>query len=256
MKIIEINNSVYQYEFLEGNHTTVFGVNITVVVDNNRALLIDTGYEVHAMQVKEDLEKKGITIDTVVFSHFHPDHISGSVLFKGCNILGSRNYHDNFARSKIWVPDNEFLKPDILINDNQTMTYGTHQLVFIETPGHSKCSVSIIIDHDLIYVGDLIMKSTNGKAVLPYIADDGSFEEHIASLEKLMDSQYKALLLAHGNYISKDKIIDEVDDRVYYLKRVKETKGELSIKEYLKNHESEYEGLKFHYINLRKFKGK
>ena len=75
MNKIKLSDGLYQYQFpaFDNQH---FGFNIYALINANEALLIDTAFESHAIAVLDDLKKAGVEITKVVFSHFHPDHIS------------------------------------------------------------------------------------------------------------------------------------------------------------------------------------
>ena len=252
MKKIDIKENVFLYEFNDNNNNTDFNINITAIVDGSRALLIDTGYEEQAKLVKQDMMKNGINVELVVLSHYHPDHISGCKAFKGCCFIGSKFYKYNLERCKIWFPDEEFIEPNILMGEKGSLKFGTHNMRFIHTPGHCKCSISTVIDDEIIHVGDLIMKSQNGKNMLPYISDDGDFKEHIDSLHMIADLGYNTVLPSHGDVITGNQEIKEmIFDRIYYLTKVNESKGELALEDCLKQDIENYDFLKYHEINVK-----
>jgi len=90
MKKTSIKENILFYQFDNNSEKTNFNINITAVVDGNKALLIDTGYEEQAKLVKEDLMKDNISVEIVVLSHYHPDHVNGCKVFKGCSFIGSK----------------------------------------------------------------------------------------------------------------------------------------------------------------------
>jgi len=252
MEITKIKENIYQYEFKEGTHNPIFGLNIFVIVNGNKALIIDTGYEEHAQKVKNNLDRKGIKVEVVILSHFHPDHISGSTLFRDSLFVGSKNYKINFNKSKKWLPGKEFIEPKLFAEDQNSLKFGAHKLDFIYTPGHSICSISTIIDDEILHVGDLVMETIDGKTVLPYLSFDGSFDEHIESLQMIIKSDYKIFLLSHGTIVNdKIKMNTMVEDRIYYLKSVKNSNGKLPLEECLKYDLDRYESIKFHQNNLK-----
>lgn len=252
MKKIDIKENIFLYEFNDNNIKTDFNINITAIVDGNRALIIDTGYEEQARLVKKDLMDNGISVELVVLSHYHPDHISGCKVFKGCSFIGSKLYKYNLERCKVWFPDEEFIEPNILMGEKGGLKFGTHDLSFIHTPGHCKCSISTVIDYEIIHVGDLIMKSHNGKDMIPYISDDGNFKEHIESLNMVAELEYNIVIPSHGEVLyDKKKIKDTIFDRIYYLKKVDQSKGKLALEDCLRQSIENYESLRYHSINIK-----
>lgn len=251
MKKSKIKEGIFQYEFVEDKNNPKYVVNITTIIDNRQALIIDTAYSSHAREVKKDLENSGITPVKVILSHFHQDHISGSKEFKGCDFIGSKLYKANFDNCKEWCPGEEFIEPNILVVHNDILNFGNHTIKFLYTLGHCKCSITLIIDDEIMHVGDLIMRTSNGKAILPYICKDGSFKEHIESLETLLNLNCKTMLFSHGYYVTREEIRDLIEDRLHYLRKVKDSNGILSLQECLKNDISDYASLNFHEQNIK-----
>ena len=97
MKKIKLIKNLYQYQFppFEGQH---FGFNIYALIDGNEALLIDTAFEVHAQQVVADLKLENIAVKHVVFSHFHPDHISGLPALSKPKLYGNALYQETLNK--------------------------------------------------------------------------------------------------------------------------------------------------------------
>ncbi len=253
MKIIKVNEYIYQFEFIEDMKEPTYITNITVVIDEARALIIDTGYIGQGDEVASFLEAKGVTAEIVAFSHFHPDHIYGGKAFPGCKFIGSKYYKQNFEYFKKLHPENKFIVPEILVDENYDIQFGTHKISFVHMPGHSECTIVTIIDEKIIYVADLILNTTEGKTIIPYVCEGGSFEEHISSLNKIMDLNCDVMLLAHGHYIKgNDKIKEAIEDRLYYLNKVKESNGTLKLRECVKSDLSEYRAIGLHRKNLKR----
>ncbi len=252
MKTTRINDYIYQYEFVEDEENPLYVVNITVILDEGRALIIDTAFSQHGQMVVKVLKEKGFRPEIVVLSHFHPDHICGAKEFKDCEFIGSAFYKYNFDNCKEWCPGHEFIEPTILIEDAKTLKFGKHNISFIHTPGHCGCSIVTIINHEIIHVGDLIMKTRDGKKMLPYISQDGNFQEHIESLYKILNLNCSVMLLSHGDYImGKRKIKEEIEARLYYLIKVKESSTMLRLEECLEGDIVSYSMLAFHEKNIK-----
>ncbi|WP_432406475.1 MBL fold metallo-hydrolase [Wukongibacter sp. M2B1] len=254
MKIIEIDKDIFQYCF-NGDKESNMGYNIFALIAEKKALIIDTAYAKEAQQVRADLEKNGIKPEKVIISHFHPDHAGGSSVFSDCEIIGSKFYKVNINNCRRWAPEYEYIEPQVLVKNNDTMEFGSFKLSFIYTPGHSNCSISTVINDNIIHIGDLIMTSDTEKPMLPIVTINGSFSEHISSLELIKSLNMNTFLLAHGLPMSKREIINaEIDDRIYYLKNVQQSKGNLSVENCLKNPLENYECTNWHYNNCNYFK--
>lgn len=251
MRKIKLRDHIYQYEFMESADSPSYVVNITVITEGNKALIIDTAYSEHAKELREELNREGIIPEYVVLSHFHPDHVGGCAEFKDCTFIGSKYYKGNLEKCTADMPHLQAIAPSILVDNNYIMQFGSHSIVFIHTPGHSKCSITTLIDNDVLHVGDLIMKTKYGKTILPSISEDGSFDEHILSIEKVLNLKHNIMAFSHGDYASGQANVKmQAEDRLFYLKKVRESRGRLGIEEYLKNHITRYDALKIHEKNL------
>ncbi|WP_432662317.1 MBL fold metallo-hydrolase [Wukongibacter baidiensis] len=254
MKIIKIDEGIFQYCFNDDEEADM-GYNIFALIAKDKALIIDTAYTIQAQQVRDDLEKKGIRPEKVIISHFHPDHAGGSSIFSDCEIIGSKFYKVNINNCRRWAPEYKYLEPNVLVKNDDRMEFGPFKLRFLYTPGHSNCSISTIINDKFIHVGDLIMASNTGKPLLPIVTLNGSFFEHISSLELVKELHIKNLLLAHGSpMVDQEKIDTAIDDRIYYLKNVQQSKGNLSAEDCLKEPLEYYGCTKWHDINCKYFK--
>lgn len=246
---INVCDSVYLYVFTNKNskHQDV----ITVIAQDNQALIIDTAFPHDAEQVKQDLEAQGITPKIVIFSHYHADHTAGGAVFSKCEIYASEFYELNYNNCRLWEPQYTFIRPAQLIRDGENLIFGQFNLQFTHAPGHSKDNIITCITEKIIHPGDLIMMTKDKKASLPFIADGGNFQEHIASLRLLKELDPDILLLPHGGMVdTKENIVKMIEDRVYYLENTLASFGTLPLPACLRDDISGYDFLEFHDTNL------
>lgn len=254
MKRTQISDGIFQYCF-NGDENTKIGYTIYALVVDKEALIIDTAYPHQAKQIRDDLESRGITVTKVVISHFHPDHIAGTSVFNDCEIIGSKYYKVNINNCKRWSPNYTYLEPNHLIKNQDVLEFGPFKLKFLSTPGHSNCSISTVINDEFIHVGDLLMTSDTGKPILPIVTQSGSYFEHIASLEVIKNANIDNLLLSHGHTImGREKIHDEIDDRIFYLEKVQKSRGNIQLEDCLRNPLNNYECTEWHSTNVKYFK--
>jgi len=216
-----------------------------------KALLIDTAFPEFSQKVKVDLQAEGIEVEMILLSHYHPDHAAGCVVFPGSRILASRHFEDNLANCRRWEPSYTFVTPGKTIRSGDSLDFGPFHFSFMELPGHSQCSLVIYIEPGILHCGDLLMYNAENRPTLPYISLGGSFREHIYSLEILRNREFKVLLIPHGHFFTdREKVNDDIDDRIYYLKRVFNSKGTLPLAVCLKKNLSHYGNPEFHDNNL------
>jgi glyoxylase-like metal-dependent hydrolase (beta-lactamase superfamily II) len=201
--------------------------NIYVLVDGDQALLIDSGYEDHIKQVLENLDKK---IVTVIPSHYHPDHVFGLRCLNQVNVYGNQfavetlNYFE--------VKDVDKLSPTHIISSKDSINFGEFNINFRHLPGHSDCSMGIIINNKYIHSGDLYMTEVDGKDVLPFVKFP-NIKEHIQSLDQIRSYD---LLCSHGlHLINKEASQEGINNRIQYLNKLLSSNNTCTIEEALEN---------------------
>lgn len=197
-----LTKNIEQYVFSLKEHGLDFDINVTALIDGDSALLIDVGYAEHARYVKEALDKRNIKVKEIICSHYHPDHVSGVHVFEDAKIFCSKDYEINYINcSQKWDVSTTYKKADKTFYSGEEMTFGEFNLQIFDTPGHSICGISVVIDESYIHVGDLIMVDAHGKDALPMVCRDGGIHEHIDSLEWLKKQENRILILPHGNML-------------------------------------------------------
>ena len=94
----------------------------------------------------------------------------------------------------------EKVDPDILVDEKYDLIDWGFNAYIIHTSGHSKGSMSIIIDNEIAIVGDA-MFGVFGNSIYPPFADDP--ETMVKSWNKLMDTTCDLFLPGHGKEISR-----------------------------------------------------
>lgn len=204
-------------------------------------VLIDTGYKGKAKIILDFLKNNRISpksIGLIILTHGHYDHIGNASELKkisGAKILIHKddlplldsgitnsqstkplNIWGKILLSKVSSIDTSFnpLKPDIIIDSEFDLrSYGIDGRI-IHTPGHSKGSISIILDSGDAFIGDLAM---NGLP-LRMGAGEPIFGENITEIyqswKKLIENKANTLYPSHG---------DRFDIKV--IKRILSRKG-------------------------------
>lgn len=251
MKKIEISEDIYQYTFVE--EKSIFPFNIIAVIDDKIAFLIDPGYVIFTEQVKADLESQNIEVIGILISHHHEDHFAGCELFPDVKTFGSPGFDSDFQEH---LQPNEYLnsfQPEVTFDKEKFIKTVKHSIKALRTPGHNKCAYSFHINEKILFVGDLIIYDKSGKPTIPYMDDNSTIDEHIYSLDMIKLLNPDILIMGHGEPITnKNDILEAIDDRLYYLHKLKSIPFDDDIDDFLLTTSEEYAGLNFHEKNIKK----
>ncbi len=141
-------------------------------------------------EINEIIRSKNIKLKYIINTHGHSDHISGNkklYSMHDCELIVSKtdapmlnNSKGNLA--KYLGIDEDQPKPDILIEESDIINLGEIKLIVIETPGHTKGSVSLYEEKEkVLFSGDTLFHRSVGRTDLP----GGSIPDLLNSLKKL-----------------------------------------------------------------------
>ncbi len=228
-KMIRISDNIYVYKA---------NINIGIVTDGDRALLIDFGDG----SVMPSLIGK--TIDKVIFTHHHRDQ--AFELDKDNNIkIGvpekekvwfadvQSYWNDPSYRWHIYNvhPHNLMLSESINVHETykegDSFKWGSATISVIETSGHTDGSISYVIEVDnakYIFSGDVIYDTgqiwelyslQKGETTTDYHGFLGARNELKQSLLKLKSQSPKSIIPSHGNIIDNpNEAIDSLINRL------------------------------------------
>ncbi len=99
-----------------------------------RAVVVDPQRDI--AQYLDDAQANGLTITTVIETHFHADFLSGHLEL--AEATGATIVYGNAARGRV-----EF--PAVYVGHGEHLSLGTVDLEFLETPGHTPESISVVV---------------------------------------------------------------------------------------------------------------
>ncbi|MCL2354125.1 MAG: MBL fold metallo-hydrolase [Defluviitaleaceae bacterium] len=233
----ELAPSIIHYTFPPRRETSYFGDAIVAIIDGNRALLIDVGYEDEAKQVIEDLSKSGITIDKIIISHFHADHLFGIHLLPDVPFYGGMKYRETLIFEGSSNEEIEKYTPNVAVDEPMIMTFGKHKLELIPFQGHSECTMLIKINDQFLYIADEIVLSTDGRLMLPYLCNgekDIKRQRQLKAYTKLKDYSSFTIIPGHGPAFEGSKLEGYLRNLIIYLNAIIETDGRITYEEAMK----------------------
>ncbi len=124
-----------------------------LAISKESAVAIDAPRHVHAvLDLAEKLKKK---IVHVLDTHLHADHISGGREI--ARITGA-TYHVN----PLDVQGASYNTYTSLV-DKERIPFGSSVIEVLHSPGHTPGSTSFLMDNELLFTGDIIMKESIGR---------------------------------------------------------------------------------------------
>ena len=168
--------------------TGMLQANTYLVCDETSRLgfIVDLGG--YSKELKNIIEKNDIQIQYIVLTHGHGDHIGGVQEhlkdFPDAKVVCSRAEEKMLMDPELneahhFGPEKVSFKPDILVDDEDTLTVGNMTMKFIMTPGHTEGGMCILID-DVLFSGDTLFCRSIGRTDLA----GGDFRTIMESIKK------------------------------------------------------------------------
>lgn len=192
-------------------------------------VLIDTGMRSDYSDLKRHLKSIHLVNDKVDFlalTHTHFDHCRNARSIQdenNCRIIVGAPEAEFAAKGYTPIPEGTFIftrflnrlgnmmisgsfgyapfNADILVGDTYNLMSGEITIDFISTAGHSKGSISIVVDNDIAIVGDAMI-GVFKDSIFPPFADD--VPDMIKSWNKLLNTGCRVFLPGHGHEISRE----------------------------------------------------
>ncbi len=181
-------------------------VNCYVIINENtgNAIAIDVGGDAGFLKLEEI--KHGFKINSVLLTHGHFDHIEGAYEFykTGAKIYMGEKELDFITDESLnlsYMFGGRIERFEAVgVKESEVLTLDGINVKVIETPGHTKGSVSYIIE-DKIFDGDVIFEGSFGRIDFP----TGNSKELIKSAKKLFEYSGFTLYPGHGSEIKVDE---------------------------------------------------
>jgi len=180
------------------------GIASYAIVEGDQALVYDTHVSMeHAGLIREALEAEGVTDFTVVLSHCHLDHVAGTAVFQGCEVIACERTAEQLTEERAAIEAgtlagppgiDPLVLPTRVFSDRMRLTVGTTEVELIHTDIHSDdATVAWLPAQRLLLCGDT-MEDT-----LTYVSDPEKIETHLANLDELRALGAVRILPNHGD---------------------------------------------------------
>lgn len=177
--------------------------NVYVVADETtkEGIVIDPGGAVD--KIYNYVENMQIKIEYIILTHCHADHTAGlaklNKYYPNAKILIHEDDNEGLTMPSInmcetvGVPNN-YLPADVILKDGDEVSFGNLKAKIIHTPGHTKGSISILIN-DAVFTGDTLFKRLHGRTDLP----TGSETDIMTSIKTLLNLDGNTIIYpGHG----------------------------------------------------------
>ncbi len=167
------------------------GTNTYLVGRGRRRILLDTGAgrPAYLPVLERALAELGCEIAEVVLTHGHPDHLGGLAQLR-------ERFGGLRARKLPWPGNDEEYATDLeLLEHGERVSAEGATLRAIHAPGHAPDHLCFLLEEERsLFSGDNVLGV--GTTVIP--ARGGSLREYLASLERLLREEPRAIYPAHG----------------------------------------------------------
>ena len=148
--------------------------NFTYIVadeEDGEAAVIDPSWDLD--KILHILKKNNWRAKYIINTHTHFDHV-----------LGNEQMAE-LTGAKIVQHKNSKLEKDIAVSDGDTIEIGSIRLRVLDTPGHSKDSICLLLEGQFIFTGDTLFVGNCGRVDLPGSDAKEMFDSLFNRLAKL-----------------------------------------------------------------------
>ena len=217
---VELEQNIYKLVI-----TVDYDVNSVVLIEENRAFLLDAGFQESSEALKAKLTELGAgKIDLMLNTHVHGDHTGGNLsLGKDITVISHTNTRkrlseDEFRNGELYrkaiAP--EYL-PDLTIDYPAAIYFAGEEIRLIPLiDGHTDTDIIVhLVKSDIVYLGDLLFSDT-----FPFVDlyRGGNPENYAKCIKYVIDHfpGIKTFIAGHGRNYS-------IDDLKKYYKMLVET---------------------------------
>ncbi len=175
------------YMIQKGLTVGLLEVNCYILGDEEtkEAVVIDPGGDED--EILEVLKYNKFNLKLIIDTHGHFDHVDANQPLKaatGAKIAiheADAGMLDKPSAEAMFFTGNRLRtsQADILLKENDILTFGQYRLKVLHTPGHTPGGISLVLeDHPYVYVGDLLFAGSIGRTDFP----GGSYDALITAV--------------------------------------------------------------------------
>ena len=202
---------------IENLYPGAWGSNCYLLQSGTHAAIVDPS--ANADSILTALASRGLTLDFVLLTHGHFDHIVSIDTLRDktgvpvCIHEGDLLFPENSQRNGIGVlfhVDRTYRRPDRALRNGEILMLGEEPIRVIHTPGHTAGGACFLCNDELLITGDLLFARDFGR----YDLYSGNAETLFDSLRRLRElPQSLPIYPGHGE----DAILGEALDNVLFF---------------------------------------
>jgi glyoxylase-like metal-dependent hydrolase (beta-lactamase superfamily II) len=208
---------------------------------------VDAGFRSQGQQLRLWGLEQRVQRFELIISHLHKDHYQGALGLEPDVIFGPSLAEHSLpeelvayeSRYKNWA--------------TSPYTLEHHKLTHDIVGGHSGCSQLIILDQQLVHVGDLIIMTPEGHFSLPLVM--GRVADYQLALQRIIDLRLDGFL-GHGAYVPYKKLVYGAERTLDYLHELQSEQCSPEVTDLKTVQNYHYSNLKYHAFNWRYHRGK
>lgn len=189
------------------------------IIDTGDGLIfIDPGYSNTLYLIIDGIYKLGFKptdIKYIINTHWHGDHTEATAALAELSGAKTLLGRDDVEKAK------QYFTPDILIKDGDKLTLGNITIEFMETPGHTKGTISFFfntVENGKIYRVGMFGGAGANTMVHAHYDFDGCRDAYRNSLRRLMKEKVDVFIGNHtwnNDTFNKAKILRETGENLF-----------------------------------------
>jgi len=202
-----------------------------LIIGEDKTALIDCGMAYCASNLIKNIQQvldNGRKLDYILLSHSHYDHMGAvpylrevwtdvkvmaaeyakNVLAKDSALKTIRELGNGaavlYGNGQLLNYDDSLIKVDEKISEGDCLDLGGTIITVLETPGHTKCSLSFLVNNEVIFPSET--SGVMGKSGKNYPSFIISYDQTINSIKKCQGANAKYIVSPHLGFVSEDEV--------------------------------------------------
>ena len=249
MKTIELDAGLFLFQ-VDPPAGEIEGLNFIAIVEDGRALFVDTGYAADMAAALADPALAGVLPAGAVVSHYHPDHDGGLPLLGPVDVWASDAWR---ATADAWREPGSAAQvaPTVLVSGRTELRFGRRLLELYPLPGHSDDSLAVVVDGAWLYAADAILLTNDGRPLVPSV-HSRPVSRHIDAMDWLSDRADLVFVPGHGSVMAdRGRRERDIRNRRRYLSAIAGAPGGISFADATAGCDPPFLGEAWHEHNYR-----